>query len=278
MDGPRVASLWLYPIKACGGIPVDGARVTRRGLANDRRYMLVDEAGRFISQREESRLCRVRLAEDGPRGFRAEADGLREGLRLPRVVDGGARATVSVWRSQARDVWVHPEGSEWFSRLLGRPTRLVFMGQAERPVSERYGRPGDRVSFADGFPLLLTNRASLDDLNRRVDRPIEMTRFRPNVVIEGAPAYAEDAWTSLRAGELSFRGPKLCGRCVVTTIDPASGRPGKEPLRTLARYRRRDGEVFFGLNLIPDGEGTLRRGESIQPDRVDETRTFAERA
>ena len=129
MNTPRVCGLQIYPIKACGGISVEQTRVTRRGLTDDRRYMLVDQDGRFISQREEPGLCRVRLLEDGPHGLRIETENLQTSLHLPRLLEHGLRATVSVWRSEIRGVLVHPEGSAWFSRLLGMPVRLVFMGE-----------------------------------------------------------------------------------------------------------------------------------------------------
>lgn len=272
----RISEIWVYPIKACGGDSRNVAEVTRRGLADDRRYMLVDEAGRFVSQRQRPALSRTRVSVNAYGHFQVEADDMDVPLCLPRSFSSDKQTDitdVTVWGSRVHGVALHTEGSDWFSRFIGESTRLVFMGSAERPVAADYRRPGDIVSFADGFPLLLTNRASLDDLNRRVAATIPMTRFRPNVVIEGAPAYAEDTWTSIRLGPVPLRGPKLCSRCVVTTIG-LEGTPGKEPLRTLAKYRRRNGHVFFGLNLIPDAEGPIEVGSPVAVEGLDESRRF----
>ena len=133
-----------------------------------------------------------------------------------------------------------------------------------RPVNPAYGRPGDHVSFADGYPALLASEASLADLNSRLAAPVPMNRFRPNLVVDGTEAFAEDGWSRIRIGEVVFRVVKPCDRCVVTTIDQKTGKAGKEPLRTLSRYRKKDGKVYFAQNLIPDAPGTLRRGDPVE--------------
>ena len=259
----RVSTLTLHPVKGCAGIRVDSAEVTARGFANDRRFMVVDADGMFVTPRERPELLRVRTAL-GPDGIDLSARDLPP-LRLPLRHETGPRRDVVVWRHQGSAV-VHAEGSAWISSYLGGPHELVYMPDDERrPVSPDYGRPGDIVSFADGYPLLLVSQASLDDLNARLEQPIVMERFRPNIVVEGCPPFAEDGWPAFHIGGLAFRGPKRCSRCVVTTVDPATGVRGVEPLRTLATFRQQDGKVWFGMNVVPDGTGTVRVGDELRP-------------
>jgi uncharacterized protein len=193
-------------------------------------------------------------------------------VELPLVSDAGDPARVTVWGDEV-EALAHREGSAWLAAFLGRDARLVYMPEgALRRVSPARSRPGDVVSFADGYPLLLASEASLVDLGQRIasngGSPVPMTRFRPNVVVSGAPPWDEDTWSTLTLGQLSFRAPKLCDRCVITTIDPATGEAHNEPLRTLATFRRwasASGSmgVWFGVNLVPDGEGTLAVGDPV---------------
>lgn len=258
----RVSEIWIHPIKSCRGIPVEHARLERRGLADDRRYMLVDPSGRFVTQREEHRLALVAVTLQ-PDTLELAAPDLPT-LAVPRRPARGERTTVSVWRSEC-DALVEPQGSAWFSRLLGRPLRLVYMpDDVERGVSPARARPGDIVSFADGYPLLLISQASLDDLNARLETPIEIRRFRPNIVISGCAPFAEDEPARLRIGAVELRNVKPCARCVITTVDPETATAGKEPLRTLAAYRKTDDGVLFGVNLVHEGVGEIRVGDPVE--------------
>jgi len=259
----QLSGIFVYPIKACAGISLERSEVVERGLAFDRRYMLVDRSGTFISQREVHRLCLVKTAFAGD-SIRVTADGAGA-LELPRRPDDAELEPrpYQVWDSSGRALR-HPQGSRWFSELLDDEVSLLYMPDSERrEVNPKRARPGDIVSFADGYPLLLISEASLRDLNARLPVPLEMRRFRPNLVISGCEPYAEDGFASLRIGALSLRGVKRCDRCVVTTLDPDTGVPGKEPLRTLAQYRREDGKVWFGMNLIHDGPGWLQVGDPV---------------
>ena len=251
----RVAELSIYPVKSCRGVQLDDAAVEPWGLAGDRRWMFVDPDGVFVSQREESRLAVV-----VPRPTTAGLS-ISWGERTYNVPTPGPEAprlTVQVWRSQldARVAAEFPGG-----------LRLVYMHDPTlRQVSLDYGEPADRVSFADGYPVLLIGAASLDDLNSRLAVKLPMNRFRPNVVIGGSRAYAEDGWRGIRIGKVAFRVVKPCARCVVTTVDQATGTRGDErtePLRTLATYRKSALGVLFGQNLIPDGTGTIRVGNEV---------------
>jgi uncharacterized protein len=264
----RISGLWIHPIKSCRGIRVDRARVERRGFADDRRYMLVDADGRFISQREEPRLARVAVALEGDQ-IVLSADGFGQ-LRIPRQLERGERIDAALWRSSA-EALVAPEASAWFSRLLERPCRLVYMpDDSRRPVSPARARHGEIVAFQDGYPFLLISEASIAELGARLGRPITIARFRPNIAISGSTAYAEDSLRRFRIGNVGFENVKPCARCVVITLDPETGEADPEPLRTLAAYRRRqDGDeegVMFGVNLVHAGTGTIAIGDELRPD------------
>jgi uncharacterized protein YcbX len=228
----RLAALTRYPIKSCRGIAVDRARVSRRGIEDDRRWMIVDPEGSFVTQREEARLALVDVALEGS-ALRLAAPEM-PALEIPARLREGARREVVVWRSTV-DAIPCAEAGAWMSRFLGRDVAVVYMpDDVRRELDPDFARAGDHVSFADGYPLLLASESSLDDLCARLPEPVPMSRFRPNVVVEGLAPWAEDE------------------RCVVVTIDPETAVAGKEPLRTLATFRRRDGKVLFGVNLIPD--------------------------
>ncbi len=223
--------------------------------------MIVDAKGRFVTQRELAQLALVNTALEGDQ-LRLTAPERAE-LVLPLRYEGGQSREVQVWQDLAVGV-VHALGSAWFSEYLGAPHELVYMPERHhRQVNPARAKPGDIVSFADGYPFLLISEASLADLNSRLEIPITMERFRPNIVISGTRPFAEDDYARVHMGEISFRGPKRCERCVVTTIDPATGDRGNEPLRTLAKYRLADQKVWFGMNLIHDNVGVLRVGDAV---------------
>ncbi len=253
----RVSGIHVYPVKACRGVSVPRARVTDRGLQHDRRWMVVDAQGRFVSQRERSELALVSVAfAEG--GYTLTAPGRRE-LYLPESLASGERVEASVWSSE---VWgyTEPDAGQWFSELLEQECRVLFMPEdSRRTVSSRSAL----LSFADGYPLLLISEASLEELNRRSSEPMSMARFRPNLVVSGGSPHFEDDLVRFRVGGVRFSAPKLCDRCVVTTIDPKTGQAGREPLRTLATYRRWDGKVWFGTNLIAENEGVLEIGQQL---------------
>ena len=252
----RVAELAVYPVKSCRGLSLDEVDVELWGFSGDRRWMFVDEEGVFVSQREKSSLAVV-VPTRTTAGL-----SISWGERtydIPTPASDAPRITVQVWRSrlEARVAAEFPGG-----------LHLVYMHDPTvRQVDLEYGRSEDRVSFADGYPVLLIGAASLDDLNGRLAVKLPMNRFRPNVVIEGSVPYAEDGWRRIRIGEVAFRVVKPCARCVVTTVDQATGTRGDErtePLRTLATYRKSALGVLFGQNLVPDGTGTIRVGDVVE--------------
>ena len=265
MTLPTLQEVRVYPVKSLGGFSAASASVEPRGLAHDRRWMVVDPDGRFLTQRTLPRMARVSAFADET-GLRLSTPGMAA-LELPPEPMSPARPqNVQVWSSLCEALPMGEEADEWLSAFLGVPCCLIYMpDRTRRPVSPDHRAGQGIVSFADGYPLLLLGDASLADLNGRLDRPVPMSRFRPNLVVSGAPAYAEDGWTKLRIGEAVFHGVKPCARCGLITVDQETGRTdGPEPLRTLAAYRRRGGEVLFGQLLIPDGPGVVRAGDAVE--------------
>ncbi len=262
----HLSAIHIFPVKGLRGVSVSTARVEPWGLAGDRRWMLVDDKGRFISQREESRLALVAAVPDGD-GIVLSAAGRPDLAVAPPSTP--SRIAASVWRDTVQAAPAGAEADAWLKAALGFPCRLVFMAEphAARPVDAAYGAAEDRVSFADGYPLLIANAASLRDVAARAAMPaLSMDRFRPNIVVEGAAAWAEDGWREIRIGSAVFAAVKPCSRCVVTTIDQATGYRDAhdEPLRTLLSFRRdKRGQPIFGQNLIPRGGDEIRVGDSV---------------
>jgi uncharacterized protein YcbX len=266
-----VTGLFVYPVKSCRGIALSSAPLEPRGLRHDRRLMIVDEGGGFLTQRVEPRLALVETAIEGAPGpaLALTAPGMR-GLHLPldrgsaETGSAGARRRVTVWRDEVDAVDCGDEAAAWISEWLGKRASIVRMpDDVERAVNPKYARPGDVVGFADGYPVLLASTASLDDVNGRLADPIGMSRFRPNVVVTGAASWAEDGWTRIRVGAAVLRVVKPCDRCTVTTVDPTTAERGVEPLRTLATFRKKDNDVLFAQNCIPDALGTIAIGDPV---------------
>jgi MOSC domain-containing protein len=267
----NLTSIHRYPVKSCRGEDLAEAIVEPWGLAGDRRWMIVSPDGSPLTARERPPLVLITPSFDGTE-MTLTAPG--EPLLTVKVPAGGDLVPVSVWGYDLLAAQAGDEAAAWLTRVAGEPVRLVYLDDpTRRQVDPRYAQDADRVSFADGYPLLLTSEASLAALNTLIEAgpfpdeaPLPMTRFRPNVVVAGAEAWAEDSWQRLLIGDVAFRAAKGCDRCVFTTIDPDTAVKGKEPLRTLARYRRWDGKVWFGVNLIPDNpapDATIRRGDPV---------------
>lgn len=269
MPTPVLHSIHVHPVKALRALTPQEAVVEPWGLAGDRRWALIDRAGRIVTQREQPRLA-LAAAELLPGGgIRVSASG-----REPLVIDvpEPVAMTTAKWSgTKIETVAAAPGASDWFSAYLGQDVTLVHLDDpaVRRPIDDPpYGRPGEMVSLADGYPLLLTTLSSLDALNVLIEQgdrpgegPLPMNRFRPNVVLAGTAPWAEDGWRRIAIGEVTFRVAKMCARCVVTTTDQNSAERGKEPLRTLARHRRFGDRLAFGQNLVPETTGTLRVGD-----------------
>jgi uncharacterized protein YcbX len=247
LAGPavHVRSLHVYPVKGARGIALQRAEVLASGIRNDRRFMVLDAKDTFVTQRRHPRMALVDVAISGE-------ELLLGGAKIPLCPDG-PRRTVRVWNDDVEAVDVGGDGAAFFSDWLGERCSLVFIpADVIRPVEEPYSQPGDRVGFADAYPLLVASLASLADLNARLKEPVRMDRFRPNIVFEGGEPWAEDHAATMQIGNLALRTPKPCARCEVTTIDQATAARGKEPLRTLATYRSFSNKVLFAMNAIPE--------------------------
>jgi len=264
-----LARLHVYPVKSCRGVACDEALLTPAGLEHDREWMIVTPAGRFVTQREEPRLALIATAlGDGALTLTAEG---ADRLAVPLDFRGDAVAA-TVWRDRCGAFDQGEPAARWLSELLGRPVRLVRFDPAHTRLSDAAWTSGLAApnQFSDGFPLLAISLASLDDLNARLTVPLPMDRFRPNLVLDGLPAYGEDGLEDLVADRVRLRRVKACTRCSVTTTNQATGVvEGDEPLRTLKSYRWDAAlkGVTFGQNLIVvAGAGArLRAGLELQP-------------
>jgi uncharacterized protein YcbX len=259
---PILTAIHIYPLKSASSVSLPRVSFDRFGPAGDRRWMIIDAKYRFVSQRENARLAVLEVT--------AEESGLRlalgdSSLSVPRPPDRRRRDVV-VWEDRVSAVDAGNEVAQWLSERLDQPLRLVYMPEAShRYVDGRYATEGETVSFADGFPVLLVTTASVEMLNARLSRPVGADRFRPNLVVSGCEAHAEDHWNRIRIGSMEFTVAKPCARCVMPSIDQRSGERDSEILGALASYRRRDDrQVYFGQNLLYDGTGSVAIGDSVE--------------
>jgi uncharacterized protein YcbX len=258
-----VSEVNIYPIKSCGGISLTSAQLEPRGFQYDRRWMLVDDDGIFLTQREYPRmaLISVQLHADH---LRTEAPGMPS-LDIPLRQNAKEHVLVEVWGDKVQAVDVGTKASTWFSEFLGVSVRLVAMSEKSyRPVDERYRLNSDTVSFADAFPLLLISEGSLEYLNSKLEDRLPMKRFRPNMVVRGCAPHDEDNWREILIGDVKMHVVKPCARCVITTVDPETGTRTNEPLRTLATFRTQLGKVIFGQNVLHALNGTVHVGDNVK--------------
>ena len=268
MNAPRILSgIYIYPIKSLGEISQQSGQVTSRGLQYDRRWMLVDSKGNFMTQRKYPQMALLR-PETTENGWIVRHTLNPEwNCEVPFSLETGPETQVPIWNDTVLAVEANQETNSWFSDMLYEPCRLVYMPErTKRQISLKYGAPGEVVSFADGYPLLLIGEASLYDLNTRLATPVGMDRFRPNLVFSGGTAYEEDTYTTFSIGDAVFKAVKTCARCVLTTVDQQTGKKGREPLKTLATYRNVEGRVIFGMNVIPVVMNEVRVGDKVQID------------
>jgi uncharacterized protein len=258
----RLSGLTVYPIKSARGIGLNRAELDEFGLHYDRRWMVIDEAGEFISQRSHPRLALV-VPSLGDGKLRVDAPGMST-LELPIDPLPSVTTVVTIWDDRCAATWQGENPARWFSEFLGCAASLVHMPRTSmRPANPAYAPEGTRVSFVDAYPLLLISEASLADLNQRLSVALPMNRFRPNLMVAGAEPYDEDRWTVIDISGISFTVVKPCERCVITTTDQMTAHRGIEPLRTLATYRRVQGKILFGQNLVHQGAGELRVGDPV---------------
>lgn len=260
--------LYIYPVKSLGGIRLSEAHVEPRGLRHDRRWLIVDDNNRFMTQRQTADMALLKVAP-AHNGFLLTHTQRPELLPLyiPFAATPERTLFVTIWDDMVFAWRGAREADEWLSDALGRPAKLVYMSDmVRRDVEPEHNPEGQLVSFADGYPFLLIGQSSLEDLNARLTQPVPMDRFRPSLVVSGAPAFGEDDWSAFRIGDVEFRAVRGCGRCVLTTVDQqtAQRNPGGEPLRTLATYRSQDNSVLFGQNTTGMGRGHIRVGDTVE--------------
>jgi uncharacterized protein YcbX/ferredoxin len=262
---PSLQSLHIYPIKSAAGIALSNSWVDDFGLSFDRRFVLTDPSGLFITARTEPTLCliKVNLSEQGLILTAPDMPALHISYHMLSTV----YKDISVWDDGIKAQYGHKNYDLWFSQYLNKPCQLLYFGEQ----SQRYVRNSHKqVAFADGYPLLLISQASLDDLNRKMslqlNQSVSMSQFRPNLVVDHCDAFAEDTWQHIRIGEVEFEISKPCSRCIFTTVNPknAEKHPQQEPLTTLKNYRQvASGDVMFGQNLIALNQGSIKQGDEI---------------
>jgi uncharacterized protein YcbX len=258
----HLSELHIYPIKSARGISLATSRLDARGLEFDRRWMLVDESGGFLTQRKLPRMALIRVAVlEHSLLIKAAVE---NDLTVPLHPAMGPLREVTVWNDTVEAIDCGDEAARWFTLALDRSCRLVWMpDESKRIVDPRNAHREALVGFADAYPLLLISQASLDDLNSRLKIAVPMDRFRPNIVINGCNSYEEDTWRDIQIGAVKLRMVKPCARCAVPTVNQETGKRGVEPIRTLESYRTKDGKVLFGQNVVHEGEGALAVGDTV---------------
>lgn len=268
MDKLSLSGIYIYPIKSLGGIALSHSKVEMRGLQYDRRWMLVDENQRFLTQRNFKKMAA--LLPQINAGQLSVSDRLSSLSPLDIPMDANEYpdpVQVQIWKDSVLAYAAKPAINQWFSEALSLNCRLVYMAaDSHRPVDANFARSGEEVSFADGYPFLLASEASFAELNQRLEEAVPMNRFRANLIVKGGTAFQEDQWGDFRIGNLNFRGVKPCSRCVMITINQQTMESRKEPLKTLASYRSINGKVKFGENIcwIPGAEQSIQVGDSIE--------------
>ena len=262
LTSPRLSAMYVYPVKSMQGISVQSWRVDERGMELDRRWMVVDKNNKFLSQRQIPRLSLISVSVSGENLIlHAPKSG---SLEIPQRLESPLRVAVKVWDDELQASPAGSPVSQWLSDELGIPSNLVYMpNDTKRYVSKTHAVNRDFYGFADAFPFLIVSEGSLEELNRRLEKPLPMNRFRPSLVLSGCAPFAEDGWKEIRIGNVEFRVAKACSRCSTTTVNQATAEMGKEPLKTLSTFRERDGKVYFGQNAIHRSPGILSIGAAV---------------
>lgn len=262
MQELKLSEIWIYPIKSLGGIRLKSTKVFEKGLPYDRRWMLVDDQGKFMTQRQYPALALFKLSMNES-GLTIQFQ--HHHLEVPFSQNHSGHEIISnVWDDTVITYEVNSSYSQWFSEHLNMPVRLVFFPETNpRPVDANFQISGEQVSLADAYPFLIIGQTALDELNKKLATPIPMNRFRPNFVFTGGEAHEEDSWRNFKIGNNRFVGVKPCSRCVLTTIDQQTAIAGKEPLTTLSTYRKQNGKIYFGQNLLAIDHLEVREGDMI---------------
>jgi hypothetical protein len=262
MAAIQLTELNIYPVKSLRQIALSSSYVERYGLQHDRRWMVVDNDGKMITQRQIAMMCLIQPSLHKT-GIQLSAQDIPD--LLVNIPSAGEVQTVTVWNDTCQAYDAGEEVASWLSKFLSTSCRLVYFPEdGFRQIDLQYAQQGERTAFSDGFPLLLISQPSLDDLNQRLATPVPMKRFRPNLVIKGCQAFEEDNWKKIRIGNIYFRIVKPCSRCIIPNIDIETAEIGKEPARTLSSFRRKNNKIYFGQNVIAENEGELTIGMPVE--------------
>lgn len=261
-----VSSLYIYPIKSLGGIGLKYANITTRGLEHDRRWMLVDDNNEFLTQRAYPQMTLLKTGISGDSITVFHSQDPTDVIRIPLHPATKPTVTVKLWDDYCEAQYANDNINEWFSKKLGIKCKAVFMpDDSKRKLDADYALSDEDITgFSDGYPILVISEASLQDLNSKLETPVPMDRFRPNIVLAGTGAFAEDRMKHFLINNVNFYGVKLCGRCIITTTNQQTGERGKEPLKTLATYRTINNKVCFGQNIISNGNGKIAIGDLVE--------------
>ena len=258
----ELCNLTIYPIKSAGGIDLRQSQVHSRGLEHDRRWMVCERSGAFLTQRALPRMALIQV-EVGDTLRLSMSDNAYDVLELPIVPQETAATSVEVWGDECLAWSMGEAAAQWLSNALGVDCQLVYMPEStHRPAD--HGLFAAPNSFADAYPFLLISEASLADLNQRLDQPVPMNRFRPNLVVRGCAPFAEDRWRRIKIGAIEFAIAKACARCAMPGLDQATGERQQEPLKTLATYRHWEKAIWFGQIVIAHSEGVLKIGDAVE--------------
>lgn len=263
-----LSEIFIYPIKSLGGISLQESFVELRGLKFDRRFMIVDSNGVFITQRKypQMALLKTEIVNDELIVYHLKYN---QSITIPLEVNEynkNKKLSVIIWDDKCEAIVVSDEADRFFSDLIGIKCHLVYMSEDEKRVVDperKYVKDDHLVSFADGYPFLIIGQSSLDELNNRLPKPLPINRFRPNFVFTGGKAFEEDHWDYFLIGNTKFRAVKPCARCVITTTDQQTAERTSEPLKTLSTFRKVGNKVLFGMNLISYGTGKVKIGDCI---------------
>ena len=260
----EVSGLFIYPVKSFAGISLESSGLDSMGMKYDRRWMVVTPEGNFLTQRTLPQMALIKTSiNDGV--LTLSKDGMGEHC-VPQIDATASSMEVTIWDDTVTASRIGESTDAWLTEAIGVDSRLVYIpDDCLRQCDLEYSNVGERTGFADGFPMLIISEASLEDLNQRLEHAVDMRRFRPNIVIKGCDAFAEDKLENFRIAEITMRGVKLCSRCPMPTVDPDKGeRAGQEPIATLMKYRKWDNKVFFGMNVIHHQQGTIKVGDKLK--------------
>lgn len=258
----KLSQIWIYPIKSLGGISLTSSLVMKKGLQFDRRFMLVDETGKFMTQRVFPKMALFKLFIVNNV---LSITHFQHILNIStQEIKSSTPFNVTIWDDTVAAFEVDPLYSKWFSEHLGLNCKLVYFPEENpRPVNPKYKVNDEHVSLADAYPFMMIGQSSLDDLNEKLDEPVPINRFRPNFVFTGGKPYEEDTWRNFSIGNNRFTGVKMCDRCVLTTVNQETGEKGTEPLKTLATYRKWNNKIYFGQNLVALDYNRVNVGDKI---------------